>query len=107
MLRLLSAAIALTVATSASAMTPAHIAPVAQVSSEMISQAQYHPPRKAPPKKAVPKRVPPKKAAPPRHRFTPGSRHAKPPQHWRRYNARPRDWRTRGCIIVGPLWFCP
>ena len=20
---------------------------------------------------------------------------------------RPHDWRMRGCILVGPLWFCP
>ena len=29
-------------------------------------------------------------------------------RHWRhRYHARPSDWRTRGCIMAGPLWFCP
>jgi hypothetical protein len=26
---------------------------------------------------------------------------------WRRYGARPRDYRTRGCASVGPIWFCP
>jgi uncharacterized protein YfaQ (DUF2300 family) len=36
-----------------------------------------------------------------------GSRHAHPPRGWRRYDRRPGDWRTRGCVIVGPLWFCP
>lgn len=36
-----------------------------------------------------------------------GSRHSHPPRGWRRYDRRPSDWRTRGCIIVGPIWFCP
>lgn len=26
---------------------------------------------------------------------------------WHRYSHRPRDWRTRSCIAVGPFWFCP
>jgi hypothetical protein len=42
-----------------------------------------------------------------RHRFTPGHRYDRAPSHWHRYHSRPRDWRRRGCIIVGPLWFCP
>ena len=32
-------------------------------------------------------------------------RHA--PPGWRRYSARPYGWQTRGCIVVGPVWFCP
>lgn len=36
-----------------------------------------------------------------------GSRHSRAPRNWRRYGARPGDWRTRGCIIVGPIWYCP
>ncbi|HEX6609987.1 MAG TPA: hypothetical protein VF051_04350 [Hyphomicrobiaceae bacterium] len=36
-----------------------------------------------------------------------GSRHAHAPRGWRRYDRRPWDWRRRGCIIVGPIWFCP
>ena len=24
-----------------------------------------------------------------------------------RYYSRPYNWRSRGCVIVGPLWFCP
>jgi hypothetical protein len=34
-------------------------------------------------------------------------RHRRPPHGWRRYHRRPYDWRTRGCILFGPLWFCP
>jgi hypothetical protein len=26
---------------------------------------------------------------------------------WRRYHARPWNWRARGCVVVGPVWFCP
>jgi hypothetical protein len=36
-----------------------------------------------------------------------GGRYHSAPHGWRRYGARPRDWRTRGCVIVGPVWFCP
>lgn len=27
-------------------------------------------------------------------------------RHWNRYNHRPYNWRSRGCIDVGPFWFC-
>ncbi|MEQ1671095.1 MAG: hypothetical protein ABL893_09580 [Hyphomicrobium sp.] len=26
---------------------------------------------------------------------------------WNRYNSRPNRWRNRGCVSVGPIWFCP
>jgi hypothetical protein len=26
---------------------------------------------------------------------------------WHRYNSRPYGWRSRGCVIVGPVWVCP
>jgi len=26
---------------------------------------------------------------------------------WHRYSHRPYNWRSRGCVIVGPVWFCP
>lgn len=42
-----------------------------------------------------------------RHRYKPGSRHRAAPRHWRRHSKRPGDWRRRGCVIVGPVWFCP
>jgi hypothetical protein len=42
-----------------------------------------------------------------RRRYRAGHRYHEAPRHWRRYHSRPRDWNTRGCIIVGPLWFCP
>ena len=43
-----------------------------------------------------------------RRRFTPGRRYRQAPEGWnRRGSRRPGDWRTRGCITVGPVWFCP
>lgn len=33
--------------------------------------------------------------------------HRGPPPGWHRYHRRPHDWRTRGCLEIGPLWFCP
>ncbi|HMN37481.1 MAG TPA: hypothetical protein PKD49_07180 [Hyphomicrobium sp.] len=26
---------------------------------------------------------------------------------WHRYSHRPHRWRDRGCVVVGPIWFCP
>ena len=26
---------------------------------------------------------------------------------WHRYHSRPYDWRSRRCVMVGPLWMCP
>jgi hypothetical protein len=26
---------------------------------------------------------------------------------WHRYRHRPWNWRSRGCVIVGPVWVCP
>jgi len=28
-------------------------------------------------------------------------------QGWHRYHSRPRGWRDRGCVAIGPIWFCP
>jgi len=37
------------------------------------------------------------------------SRHYRhhPPRGWNRYSSRPWGWQRRGCIIVGPVWYCP
>lgn len=40
------------------------------------------------------------------HSFTPGRRYDRAPSHYRRHVYRPRDWERRGCILVGPMWFC-
>ena len=42
-----------------------------------------------------------------RRRYIAGHRYHSPPHGWHRYAHRPRDWHTRGCILVGPIWFCP
>jgi Ni/Co efflux regulator RcnB len=38
--------------------------------------------------------------------YTPGRRYKSAPSHYRRYAHRPYNWRSRGCILVGPVWFC-
>lgn len=53
-----------------------------------------------------------KNIAPGMHRrhhnnFVPGRHYRSAPHGWHRYHSRPYDWRTRGCIVVGPIWFCP
>jgi hypothetical protein len=40
-------------------------------------------------------------------KWVPGRRYDRPPPRWRRYGSRPGDWRRRGCVTVGPVWFCP
>jgi hypothetical protein len=45
-----------------------------------------------------------------RHRHHRYDRHRSrrhPPRGWRRFHHRPHDWRMRGCIAIGPAWFCP
>jgi hypothetical protein len=42
-----------------------------------------------------------------RPHYRPGGHYRHSPRGWHRYHRRPRDWRTRGCIVVGPIWFCP
>ena len=42
-----------------------------------------------------------------RPHYVPGRRYHTAPHGWHRYGRRPGDWRTRGCVLVGPLWFCP
>lgn len=42
-----------------------------------------------------------------RHHYRPGHRYNRPPKGWRRHSARPYGWRSRGCIAIGPVWYCP
>jgi len=42
-----------------------------------------------------------------KHGFRPGSRHSHAPKGWHRHSHRPSYWQTRGCVVVGPVWFCP
>ena len=34
-------------------------------------------------------------------------RYRNPPRGWHRYSRRPSFWQTRGCIAIGPVWYCP
>lgn len=34
-------------------------------------------------------------------------RYHRPPPGWRSYRAQPRGWRRRGCLAIGPVWYCP
>ncbi len=89
-----------------------------QATDSMVHQAQAQrraaprraAPRRAAPRRAAPRRAAPRRAAPRRYgprRYAPGARLRTAPRGWRRYSARPAYWRTRGCVVVGPLWFCP
>jgi hypothetical protein len=42
-----------------------------------------------------------------RQHYTPGHRYNKAPSNWHRHHKRPGDWQRRGCIMVGPVWWCP
>jgi hypothetical protein len=42
-----------------------------------------------------------------RERYRAGHRYHTAPHGWHRYDRRPHDWNRRGCILVGPIWFCP
>ena len=39
--------------------------------------------------------------------YKPGHKYSKAPSGWKRHSKRPVGWATRGCIVVGPVWFCP
>lgn len=41
------------------------------------------------------------------NKFRPGGRYSNAPKGWHRHSKRPSYWQTRGCIVVGPVWFCP
>lgn len=40
-----------------------------------------------------------------RHNYHHHHRH--PPRGWRSYSYRPWGWQRRGCIVIGPVWYCP
>ena len=87
--------------------SPASAAPVAPApSAQMLGAkspvilAQYEQRRDG----RTVRRAPPRRVAP---RFVPGHRYHSAPNGWHRYDRRPGDWNRRGCILVGPIWFCP
>lgn len=85
------------------AAAPASAAPVAPVSIQaaqpVLLQVQYsHRDRPEGRDRRDDRRGPP--------RYVPGHRYKSAPHGWHRYDRRPRDWNRRGCVMVGPLWFC-
>jgi hypothetical protein len=36
-----------------------------------------------------------------------GRNYRRAPYGWRSYSYRPWGWQRRGCIIAGPVWYCP
>ncbi len=88
---------------SASAFTPASSSLAGTVLSPSVIEAQYRPHTRSHVRPA-PRYVAPRYVAP---RYVPGRRYATAPRGWNRYGARPGNWRTRGCVMVGPIWFCP
>jgi Ni/Co efflux regulator RcnB len=106
----LAALVALTIAVSGGPSSAMPIAPIS--SAEAISTAVQA--------KVEKRRVIRKNAERRRHydrrghHFTPRRHYRGPryhyrhqPRGWRRYHYRPRNWRARGCIVIGPIWFCP
>ena len=85
--------------TSAWAMPAAAPAAAPAVAQDSIVLAQY--------KKDYPKKGASHAKRGHKHHFKPGHKYKKAPKGWRRHGKRPSDWQRRGCIIVGPVWFCP
>ena len=46
-----------------------------------------------------------KKHADHHHAYKHGYKHA--PKGWKSYSYRPMFWERRGCIVIGPVWYCP
>jgi hypothetical protein len=42
-----------------------------------------------------------------RGKYHAGRKYHRAPKGWRSYSYRPYGWYGRGCIVAGPLWFCP
>jgi hypothetical protein len=42
-----------------------------------------------------------------RNKYRAGGRYNRAPSNWHRFDKRPGDWQRRGCIVVGPIWWCP
>lgn len=103
---IVSAAVASVMLTTSAWALPAS-APGTAMESASSAAFQHVAERKVIKKKRVVKKV--IRRGPDRRgfRYNAGGRYRNAPNGWHRYNGRPGNWRTRGCIIVGPLWFCP
>lgn len=78
-------------ASAATALTPSAVKAATQQASgiELVQRKQYRDRRGY------------------RQRYRAGQRLRSAPRGYRRYDRRPSYWRTRGCVVVGPVWFCP
>jgi hypothetical protein len=85
-----AALLGLAVVSPASAVTPSAAVGHATVQTDGITPVQYK-----------------KKHYKHRHKYRPGGRYKHAPKGWRRYSSRPSFWQTRGCVVVGPVWWCP
>jgi len=89
---------------SAFALSPASAAPAAPLQASAVHSplilAQYHPHDQHNNHHSA-------RHAVHHAHYIAGHRYHSAPRGWHRYHARPHDWHTRGCILVGPLWFCP
>lgn len=93
---ILPAAVAtLLMCSSASAAPAGSAAGLTHIDTKGVTEAQAHRKGDARPRRHT------------KRRYVPGRRYRTAPRGYRRYTTRPYDWRTRGCVIVGPLWFCP
>ncbi len=101
----LTAACAVAMALSASLLVAPATAAVTSLPKQVIAQSDAAPQLVQAQRKRIDRRYDRRRGY--NRRFVPGRRYGRPPPNWRRYNSRPGNWRTRGCVIVGPLWFCP
>lgn len=101
----LTTAVAVAIALSAALFAAPSSAAVTSLPKQAIAQSDTAPQLVHAQRKRLDRRYDRRRGV--RQRYTPGRRYGRPPPNWRRYNGRPGNWRSRGCVTVGPLWFCP
>ncbi len=42
-----------------------------------------------------------------KNKYSYGHGYKHPPKNWHSYSYRPLGWQLRGCMAIGPLWYCP
>lgn len=108
----LAALAAIVMTSSAWALTPG--VPTKADAGSMVLQVKKDPHPKGPPGPAYGNKYGKKKPGmsygpgkPGPGHYKPGHKYSKAPPGWKRHAKRPVGWSTRGCIVVGPVWFCP
>jgi hypothetical protein len=41
------------------------------------------------------------------NRYSNAHRYKSAPHGWKNYSYRPYRWAHRGCVVIGPVWYCP